>query len=125
MTKNFADAHPETTAFYRFADFENYYKLREAQDKYLYNESISIGGKLKTEHPLSFVIEGSAYLKDWFGNGIETKIPIRGIKENHIVSILISLIMFMSLSLPISTYVIHITTTVTKSIPKKILPHGI
>ena len=32
-TKAFADAHPETTAFYRFSDFENYYKLREAQDK--------------------------------------------------------------------------------------------
>ena len=46
----FAESHPETTAFYRFADFENYYLLRE-------------------KHPLSFVIEGSDYLRDWFGNG--------------------------------------------------------
>lgn len=84
MAKVFADAHPETTAFYRFADFENYYKLRETQDKYLYKEFIAIGGKPETEHPLSFVIEGSKYLKEWFGNGIETRIPLSGIREEHI-----------------------------------------
>ncbi len=84
MAKDFADAHPETTAFYRFADFENYYKLRETQDKYLHHEFVAIGGNPETEHPLSFVIEGSSYLKDWFGNGIETRIPLRGISEKHI-----------------------------------------
>lgn len=84
MAKDFADAHPETTAFYRFADFENYYKLRETQDKYLHHEFVAIGGNPETEHPLSFVIEGSSYLKDWFGNGIETRMPLRGISEKHI-----------------------------------------
>ncbi len=84
MAKTLSDAHPETTAFYRFSDFENYYKLREAQDKYLYDEFIKIGGKPETKHPLSFVIEGSKYLEDWFGNGIETRIPISGIDKKHI-----------------------------------------
>ena len=32
MAKKMAAAHPETTAFYRFADFENYYELRLRQD---------------------------------------------------------------------------------------------
>lgn len=82
--KAFADAHPETTAFYRFSDFENYYKLREAQDKYLHDEFVAIGGKPETEHPLSFVIEGSSYLKEWFGNGIETRIPLNKIRKEHI-----------------------------------------
>lgn len=84
MAKDLSDVHPETTAFYRFADFENYYRLREAQDKYLHDAFISIGGEPETEHPLSFVIEGSKYLKEWFGEGIETRIPIAGIDEKHI-----------------------------------------
>ena len=59
-------------------------KLREMQDKYLYDEFISIGGEPETNHPLSFVIEGSKYLEEWFGKGIETRIPIAGISEKHI-----------------------------------------
>lgn len=84
MAKQFAVAHPETTAFYRFADYENYYKLREKQDRYLYESFIALGGKPMEQHPLSFVLEGSDYLADWFGNGIETRIPISAIKEEHI-----------------------------------------
>ena len=84
MAKELAAAHPETTAFYRFSDFDNYYKLREAQDKYLYEAFVELGGKPETEHPLSFVIEGSKYLKEWFGNGIETRIPISNIDKKHI-----------------------------------------
>ena len=29
-------------------------------------------------------MEGSRYLFEWFGNGIETKIPVREIAEKHI-----------------------------------------
>lgn len=43
-----------------------------------------MGGKPKEEHPLSFVIEGSDYLKSWFGNGIETRIPLNAIAADHI-----------------------------------------
>ena len=50
----------------------------------LYDEFLAIGGKPETKHPLSFVVEGSKYLKEWFGNGIETRIPIHGIDRKHI-----------------------------------------
>lgn len=79
MACKMAEAHPETTAFYRFADFDNYYALREAQDRYLYTQFKEVGGIPEEEHPLSFVIEGSDYLKEWFGNGLEVRLPLREI----------------------------------------------
>ena len=80
----FAESHPETTAFYRFSDFENYYWLREKQDEYLYSKFIELGGLPEEKHPLSFVIEGSDYLRDWFGNGIESRLSLLDIKPCHI-----------------------------------------
>lgn len=35
LAEKMAAQHPETTAFYRFMNFENYYRLREKQDEYL------------------------------------------------------------------------------------------
>lgn len=84
LARKMADAHPETTAFYRFADFENYYALREAQDAYLYARFVELGGKPEEMHPLSFVIESSDYLREWFGNGIETRLPLCEIDPCHI-----------------------------------------
>jgi len=80
----FAESHPETTAFYRFADFENYYLLRKKQDEYMYSQFIELGGKPEEKHPLSFVIEGSEYLSDWFGNGIESRLRLGDIHPCHI-----------------------------------------
>lgn len=57
MAKKMAAAHPETTAFYRFADFENYYDLRLRQDEFLYSRFVEFGGEPDENHPLSFVIE--------------------------------------------------------------------
>ena len=45
MAKKMAAAHPETTAFYRFADFENYYDLRLRQDEFLYSRFVELGGR--------------------------------------------------------------------------------
>lgn len=84
MAKAFADAHPQTMAFYRFGDFVNYYHLRETQDRYLYEQFIKLGGEPEEEHPLSFVVEGSEYLADWFGHGTETRIPLSVIDAKHI-----------------------------------------
>lgn len=84
LAKELADTHPQTTAFYRFADFDNYYALREAQDAYLYARFIELGGKPEEKHPLSFVIENSDYLRDWFGSGIETRLPLCEIDPCHI-----------------------------------------
>ena len=84
LAKKMADAHPNTTAFYRFADFENYYELRKKQDEYLYSRFVELGGSPEEKHPLSFVIGGSEYLAEWFGRGIETKIHLKEIEPCHI-----------------------------------------
>ena len=76
--------HPDTTAFYRFADFENYYPNRKRQDAYLYERFLELGGKPEEEHPLSFVVEGSDYLREWFGNGVETRLSLKDIEPCHI-----------------------------------------
>ena len=84
LAGSLAKAHPETTAFYRFADFDRYYALREKQDAYLYARFAERGGLPEEKHPLSFVIEGSDYLLNWFGNGTESKLRLRDILPCHI-----------------------------------------
>jgi len=84
LASAFAESHPETTAFYRFADFENYYELRKKQDAYLYSAFVALGGHPEEEHPLSFVIEGSNYLQEWFGKGIESRLRLADIPSCHI-----------------------------------------
>lgn len=84
LARELAETHPDTTAFYRFADFHNYYALRKVQDVYLYERFLEKGGQPEEKHPLSFAIEGSDYLRDWFGNGIETRIPLKDIAPCHI-----------------------------------------
>jgi hypothetical protein len=79
-----AAKNPDTTAFGRFADFENYYSLRIKQDARLYELFISLGGKPKVEHPLSFVLQGSEYLDNWFDKRIITKILLKNISPEYI-----------------------------------------
>lgn len=76
--------NPDTTAFYRFADFENYYSLRISQDEYLYEMFVSLGGKPKEKHPLSFVLQGSKFLNNWFDNGTITKIMLKDIPSEFV-----------------------------------------
>lgn len=84
LAYDLADKHPNTTAFYRFADFENYYSWRKRQDAYLYARFIELGGLPEEKHPLSFVLTGSDYLRDWFGNGIETRLLLKDIAPCHV-----------------------------------------
>ncbi len=79
-----AQRNKDTTAFYRFADFENYYSERLKTDKLLYSQFIKMGGKAAEKHPLSFVLQDSEYLDEWFGKGIVTKIPLNSIPDNCI-----------------------------------------
>ena len=74
----------DTTAFYRFADFENYYPERLKTDELLYSQFIGMGGMPTEKHPLSFVLHGSEYLNEWFGKGIVTKIPLNSIPDSCI-----------------------------------------
>jgi hypothetical protein len=79
-----AVSNPNTTAFYRFADFKNYYSLRMSQDNYLYEMFISLGGKPKEKHPLSFVFQGSDFLNNWFDNGTITKLLLKDIPSEFV-----------------------------------------
>lgn len=45
LAEDLAKKHPETTAFYRFADFDNYYAPRKSQDRYLYDKFVCLGGR--------------------------------------------------------------------------------
>ena len=79
-----AAKNKNTTAFYRFADFEKYYPERLKTDELLYHRFIEFGGKPIEEHPLSFVLQGSEYLNAWFGHGIVTKILLKCIPSEFI-----------------------------------------
>ncbi len=79
-----AENNPDTTAFIRFADFENYYPRRMKQDEYLYDFFVSLGGNPKEKHPLSFVLHGCDYLDKWFGNGTINKIKLENIPSEYI-----------------------------------------
>ena len=82
LAEKLTKENPHTTAFYRFADFENYYLRRLKTDEFLYNNFSSLGGKPKERHPVSFVLQGCDYLDNWFGRGISYKIkklsPLKG-----------------------------------------------
>lgn len=84
LASKMADQNKETTAFYRFADFENYYYERLNTDMLLYERFKALGGKPVVEHPLSFVLQGSEFLNDWFDGGIVTKIPLSIVPADHI-----------------------------------------
>lgn len=79
-----AEKHRGESSFYRFADFENYYALRERQDRYLYEQFIALGGRPEEEHPLSFSVGECAYLKEWFSGGKETVLRLSDISSCHI-----------------------------------------
>ena len=71
-----AAAHPETTAFYRFADFENYYPRRKASEEAMRSHFIRLGGQPELPHPYSFVLMESDYLARWFAGGPAMRLPL-------------------------------------------------
>lgn len=76
LAKRLWDAHPETTAFYRFGDFENYYPRRLKTDGLMYEKFCALGGKPRAAYPLSFVLGSSQYLHRWFGEGKVYLLPV-------------------------------------------------
>ena len=84
LARQMAMRNKNTTAFYRFADFENYYPERLKTDELLYHRFIELGGKPIEEHPLSFVLQGSEYLNAWFDCGIATAIPLNRIPSDFV-----------------------------------------
>lgn len=84
LASKMAAENQNITAYYRFADFKNYYPRRAKTDDLLYREFIKIGGNPKTRHPLSFVLQGSDYLNNWFDSGVVTSIPLSVIPSDSI-----------------------------------------
>lgn len=84
LARKMADAHPLTTAFYRFADFANYYPRRLKTDTLLYESFCALGGKPRAAHPLSFVLGSSAYLHQWFGEGRVIRLPADSVPRDII-----------------------------------------
>lgn len=84
LAAQMAEENPNTTAFYRFADFSHYYPLRLQTDALLHRQFCAQGGQPKEIHPLSFVLQGSAYLQNWFDNGGIYTIPLAEIPSDSI-----------------------------------------
>lgn len=84
LARQMAERNKNTTAFYRFADFENYYPARLKTDELLYAHFKELGGKPLQNHPLSFVLQGSDYLNDWFDCGTVTKISLNRIPADSV-----------------------------------------
>ncbi len=74
-----AEQNKNTTSFYRFADFEHYYPERMKTDELLFKRFSELGGKPLQKHPLSFVLQGSDYLNEWFDCGIVIKVSLKSI----------------------------------------------
>jgi len=88
MAIEMAAANPEADSYHRFADtpqgFKSYYPRRLITDEYLYNQFISLGGKPKEKHPLSFVLQGSDWLHKWFGNGMAIMVKLSTIPSKYV-----------------------------------------
>lgn len=84
LAAEMAAQHRDTTAFYRFADFEHYYPERLRTDELLRSRFLALGGEPAQAHPLSFVLQGSDYLDGWFDHGITTRIPLSGIPSKSV-----------------------------------------
>ena len=83
-----ASAHEGMTSYGRFADFKNYYPLRKAADKQVREQFVGLGGKPRLEHPYSFVLGESDYLKTWFDEGDCLRIPLDEIPDELILCLL-------------------------------------
>ena len=105
LAHQLAQANAGATAFWRFADFENYYPRRMETDRLLHQAFISLGGRPEVEHSLSFVLQGSDYLHGWFDHGTITSLPLCSIPDE-----VISFTFGDSMSAPRPDGTIHVFT---------------
>ena len=68
--KELADAHPDTTSFGRFADFENYYPARKKADAFVRERFIKL---LECE-----------YLRDWFDSSDKIIIDLDDVPDDQV-----------------------------------------
>ena len=79
-----ANAHPNTTSFGRFADFENYYPARKKADMFVREKFIELGGNPKLEHPYSFALMDCEYLREWFDSSDKIIIDLDDIPDDQV-----------------------------------------
>ena len=84
VAKKLADAHPDTTSFGRFADFDNYYPARKKADEYVRECFIKLGGKPVLQHPYSFTLMECEYLRKWFSEGEKIVLNLDEIPDDQI-----------------------------------------
>ena len=84
VAKELAAAHPDTTSFGRFADFENYYPARKKTDEYVRECFVALGGKPELLHPYSFTLMECEYLRKWFSDGEKLVLDLDEIPDDQI-----------------------------------------
>lgn len=84
VAEELAKAHPNTTSFGRFADFENYYPARKRADEYVRERFIQLGGKPKLMHPYSFTLTECDYLRKWFDSSDKITIDLEDIPDDQV-----------------------------------------
>ena len=84
VAKELSETHPDTTCFGRFADFENYYPARKKADAFVREKFIGLGGNPKLEHPYSFTLLESDYLREWFNNSEKIIFDLENIPDDQV-----------------------------------------
>ncbi len=84
LARELAEKNPQTTAFYRFADFENYYSRRMWTDVLLHERFTRLGGRPEQKHPLFFTLGGSDFLDRWFDCGTVYGLPLAAIPDDAV-----------------------------------------
>lgn len=84
LAAQMAREHPNVTAFGRFADFANDYLARLRTEALLHESFTVLGGQTVQRHPLFFVLQGSACLYGWFGNGEIWKVPLSAVTGKNV-----------------------------------------
>ena len=79
-----AASHPETTSFYRFADFVNYYPQRKRADEYVREAFVRLGGTPKLLHPYSFTLMECDYLRKWFDADDKIVLDLDAVPDNQV-----------------------------------------
>ena len=84
VAKELSEAHPNTTCFGRFADFENYYPARKKADAFVREKFIGLGGNPKLEHPYSFTLLECDYLREWFNSSEKIIFDLESIPDDQV-----------------------------------------
>lgn len=84
LAAELAEKHPDLKGFRRFADFQNYYPLRESTEGYLREKFTEADGKPELKHPYYFVLMESEDLHRSLGDGEALRIYLDELPDDVI-----------------------------------------